>query len=317
MVAIRLSLYIYMRNRLLMSVKKTLLLLFLSITVQLGAAQSLLEQFNTAFSKKDTAAQAAVLAKWEAGDPGDPELYVCYFNYYVKKSMASGLSIDRRQKGKESLVITDPADSNTVGYINEAVFYTDEYLKKGFEWIDKGIAKFPDRLDMRFGKVYMLGQKENYNAFTTEIVNTIEYSNVNKNKWRWKDNKPLDEPQKFMLGAVQDYVVQLYEVSDEQAGNIQKMSEAVLKCYPDHVESLSNLAISHMLRKDFDGALVPLLKAEKISPKDFIVLSNIAWCYYQENDKKNAIKYYELTSKYGDEAAKQFAGEKLKELNKK
>ncbi|MNR16389.1 Tetratricopeptide repeat protein [compost metagenome] len=120
-----------------------------------------------------------------------------------------------------------------------------------------------------------------------------------------------------MLGSVKDYVFQLYEVKDDNIiPYIGSIAESVLKLYPDHVESLSNLSITYLVKKEYDNALIPLLKAEKLSPKDYIVLSNIAWCYYQKKDKLNAIKYYELVLKYGDEGAMNFANEKLVELKK-
>ena len=72
-----------------------------------------------------------------------------------------------------------------------------------------------------------------------------------------------------------------------------------------------------MLQKQYDKALGPLLKAEKLNPKDYIVLSNIAQAYKLKGDSKNAIKYYELTSKYGDEQAKKYAEGQIDELKKK
>ena len=72
-----------------------------------------------------------------------------------------------------------------------------------------------------------------------------------------------------------------------------------------------------MLQKQYDKALEPLLKAEKLNPKDYIVLNNIAQAYKLKGDTKNAIKYYELTIKYGDEQAKKYAQGQIDELKKK
>jgi tetratricopeptide (TPR) repeat protein len=72
-----------------------------------------------------------------------------------------------------------------------------------------------------------------------------------------------------------------------------------------------------MLQNQYDKALEQLLKAEKLNPKDYIVLSNIAQAYKLIGDTKNAIKYYKLTIKHGDEQAKQYAKEQIKELEKK
>ena len=140
---------------------------------------------------------------------------------------------------------------------------------------------------------------------------------INENKWTWDDNKPLDDPKEFMLSSIQSYQIQLYNTeNDSLLDNMKRIAETVLKYYPDHIESLSNLSIVFMLQEQYDKALEPLLKAEKLDSKDFIVLSNIAQAYKLKGDNKNAIKYYELTLKYGDDQAKKYAKEQIEELNK-
>jgi len=191
-------------------------------------------------------------------------------------------------------------------------------LNKGFEYINKGIEKSPSRLDMRFAKIYIYGELEDYETFTTEIIKTIDYSVINSNQWTWTDNKPVDNPKNFLLGAIQTYVFQLYDTGEDALlNNMKKISEAVLKHYPDHVESLSNVSVVYLLKKEYDKALEPLLKAEKLDPKDYVVLGNIAQAYKLKGDKVNAIKYYELSLKHGDEEAKEYAKKQIEELKKK
>jgi len=121
-----------------------------------------------------------------------------------------------------------------------------------------------------------------------------------------------------MLSAVQDYVLQLYNTeNDALLDNMKRIAETVLKYYPNHIESLSNLSIVYLLKKEYDKALEPLLKAEKLDNKDYIVLSNIAQAYKLKGDYKKAIEYYEYTLKYGDDAAKKYAKSQIEELKKK
>ncbi len=282
-------------------------------------AQNFREQFSSLMkNRKDSLAQQKMLDSWKSANPEDPELYVAYYNYYVIHSKTEMLSLQERPVGKESLSVNSPDSKAPVAYINEGTFYNREMINKGFAYIDTGITKYPSRLDMRFGKIYMLAEIKDYENLTRETIKTIDYSNTIKNKWTWTNNDSVENPEKFMLGNIQHYVIALYNTEDDAlAENIKDISEAVLKYYTGHVESLSNLSLAYMLKKDFDKALAPLLKAEKIAPADYIVLSNIAHCYDVKGDAKNAIKYYELTLKYGDEPAKEFAKEKLDSLRKK
>lgn len=290
-----------------------------SLTLLLSQAfgQDFKQQFNDLVSKKDFKGQINLLEKWEKTKTNDPELYVAYFNYYVTKSTTEEITLGNNPKGENVLQImdNDSTKKEPVGYIYGDTYYNTKLLNKGFDLIDKGIDKNPTRLDMRFGKIYMLGKTENYEKFTQEIIKTIDYSDVIKNKWTWTDNKTVDDPEKFMLSAVQDYVLQLYNTqNDSLLDNMKRIAETVLKYYPNHVESLSNLSIVYLLKKEYDKALEPLLKAEKIDDKDYIVLSNIAQAYKLKGDNKKAIEYYELTVKYGDEQAIKYAKSQIELL---
>jgi hypothetical protein len=53
-----------------------------------------------------------------------------------------------------------------------------------------------------------------------------------------------------------------------------------------------------------------------LAPHDFIVLNNIAHVHDNKKDKANAIKYYELTLRHGDDESKEHAKKKLQELRK-
>ena len=75
------------------------------------------------------------------------------------------------------------------------------------------------------------------------------------------------------------------------------IAETVLKYYPDHVESLSNLAVISLIKKDYDAALEMLLKAEKIAPKDFVVLGNLLQTIKNLLMKaKQILRYYAFIS---------------------
>lgn len=72
---------------------------------------------------------------------------------------------------------------------------------------------------------------------------------------------------------------------------------------PNHIESLSNSSITYLVEKEQEKALTPLNKAEEISPEDYIVLNNIAFCHKEMNNNEKAIEYYQKVIKYGDKRA--------------
>ncbi|RLD57086.1 MAG: tetratricopeptide repeat protein [Bacteroidetes bacterium] len=279
-------------------------------------SQNYFENFNKYQVSGDTLKQKELLEKWGKEKSNDPELYTSLFNYYFQKSrnevllLASGTL----PKGQEYLELKDSANQ-VAGFISSKIDYEKSNLKLAFESIDKGIKLYPNRLDMRFGKIYVLGQIKDWRNFTDEIIKTIDYSSINNNEWTWTLNEEKKDGKDFFLGSLQDYQMQLYNtMDDELLKNMREIAQAVLKYYPNHIESLSNLSITYLVEKKYEKALVLLKKAEKINPKDFIVLNNIAYCYKEMNNTDLAIKYYEKVIKYGDKRAIEQAKNEIEKL---
>jgi len=297
--------------------QKTLILILLCSISNLLIAQTNYEKFNALYKGRDTAKIKIHLVAWEKSNPDDPELYVAAFNYYFTNSKQNLLTVDKTISGTgEALQFTDSTGA-IGGYITSNPGYNSSELKKAFYYANKGIEKFPNRLDIRFGKCYVLGEIGEYEKFTTEIINTVEFSNAIKNNWLWTaGKKPDEDPKSFMLDAVEKYLKQLYDTEDDNLlENMKRIGETVLKYYPDEIEILSTTAVAFLLTKDYDKAIGYLKNAEKLNPTDFIVLNNIAHAYKLKGDKENAIKYFQLTEKYGDEQAKQQAKKAIAELN--
>lgn len=276
-------------------------------------------EFQQLAAQGDTLGLAQLLADWERRDEQDPEIFVAYFNYYVLKSMQEVVQITTEPGVAQSLEIMpeDDPQGDALAFLHSQMQYHPEILQKGFDWIEKGIELYPSRLDMRFGRIYMLGQLGRYETFSNEVRATLDYSNLIDHQWLWTDQQPLEDPVAVMLGAVQDYQSQLFQTDDATwLPQMEAISRKVLQYFPDHVESLSNLAIVRMSQKQYPAALDLLTQAEALAPEDPIILGNKAYAYLMKGDTLLAIRYYELTRKYGDAGAQQFADRQLELLQK-
>ncbi len=273
------------------------------------------EQFNAAFQEQDTTQQRAVLMEWEREEPQNPELFTSYFNFYFRLAQQEVMTLTKEQPNGEYLTLED-STGKTTGYMVSNMSYQMDTLVKGFEKIDQGIALHPNRLDMRFGKIHVLGLVESWPALTEEIVKAIQYSAQNHNQWTWTHGEKRDEGENFFLSALQDYQLTLYNTNDDALlMNMRTIAQEVLKYYPNHVESLSNLSITYLLTKDYDKGLEALLKAESIKPGDGIVLSNIAQAYKLKGDISNARRYYAKMLELEDPQAVAFAKQQISLLN--
>ncbi|MFD0763893.1 tetratricopeptide repeat protein [Mucilaginibacter lutimaris] len=298
-----------------MKPKLSLIVLLILCVITTVSAQDFKAKFKEIFPKGNADATLALLKQWRKAVPNDPEFYVYAYNFYAQEGLKPILSLTNDKKNNNGFEIKDK-NNKVAGYLGESKSYNETLINKGFNYIDTGISKFPNRLDMRFGKVYVLGRIKNYKLFTQEIITAINYGETINYKWAWTDGKRLEDPQDFMLATVQQYVSQMFNEGDQYMADIKSIAETVLKYHPDHVESLSDVAVYYIVNKDYKNALPLLLKAEKIKPQDDIVLNNIAYSYSLLGDKSNAIRYYELVVKYGDAENKKIATEKIAELKK-
>ena len=289
-----------------------LFLLLVASTTIIG--QDRRDEFVKHLQAGDTTAQLALLNKWEQEDPKNAELFTCYFNYYVAKSKEEVLSLTQDQPEGESLSFQD-STGKTAGYFGSDIMYNTKILQKAFDRIDQGIELYPDRLDMRFGKIHVIGLTEDWKEFTEEIITAIHHSAKNKNQWTWTNNEMKPEGREFFLSGLQGYQMTLYNTGDDALlVNMRTIAEETLKYYPDHVASLSNLSLTYLLTENYDKGIEALLRAEKIDPSDAIVLSNIAQGYRLKGDKKSAIEYYKKTIPHADQELKAFAEQQIEEL---
>jgi hypothetical protein len=296
--------------------KLTVALILLTVS-QFCYGQDYKTQFSRFLQLNDTVNQKKILTEWEKADPKNAELFTSYFNYYFHKSKQEFISVTKAQPTGESMSLLD-STGQTAGYLGSQVNFEKAILQKALDKIDEGIKIYPNRLDMRFGKIYALGQAQEWDGFTSEILNTIRYSNQNNNEWTWTNNEKKQQGKTFLLGSLQDYQVQLYNTGDDKLlNNMRTIANEVLNFYPSHIESLSNLSLTYLLTGEHDKALEILFKAEKINPQDPVVLSNIAQGYKSKGDKKKAIEYYEKIIKYSDEPAVGYAKQQIEQLKKK
>ena len=296
--------------------KRILETLIAILISQIGFSQDYQSEFQKYCQTNDTINQLKVLREWKSANPKDAELFTSYFNYYFMKSKQEVLALSTDEPNGEAFVLKD-SSKQTAGYLGSQIYFSKTELKKGLDKINEGIKLYPNRLDMRFGKIYALGQIPDWESFTSEIIKTIEYSAKNNNNWTWTNNEKQENGKDFFLSSLQDYQVQLYDTkNDELLKNIREIASEVLKYYPNHIESLSNLSTTYLLTGEYDKAIELLLKAEKLNQKDYIVLANIAQGYKLKGNKEKAIEYYEKTIEFGDEEAKVFAKNQIEELKK-
>ncbi|MEI6754622.1 MAG: hypothetical protein WCK78_15820 [Paludibacter sp.] len=294
--------------------KITFLIVLLTIFVSLNA-QNYEDEFKEYFVQKDTLNMRKTLQNWEKAKPMESELFTSYLDYYFLIAHDEIQSLENIQPDGE--LIKPESSEKIAEYIAGHMSIRKPILSKGIRKIDEGINLYPDRLDMRFGEIFVLSQAKEWAVFTRKIIEAIDQSVKNKHKWRWTHNEKADDAENLFFSTLQDYQILLHNYQEDKLLIYMKeIATEVLKFYPDQVESLSNLSIVYMTNNQVDKAIEVLLRAETITRKDFIILSCLAYAYQQKGDKAKAIEYYQKTVRYGDNDSKRKAKEQIRELKK-
>jgi tetratricopeptide (TPR) repeat protein len=289
---------------------KLLFLLSFCLIGNIVLGQGFLERFNSISKENDSIQITSLLNEWEAKSPQDPEYYISAFNFYYSNCKQEEVY---KKTTHNSLNNFSQSNSNQIRVICTNI----EFFQLAISIIEKGIERFPNRLDFRFGKCFALKEFELYKPLTEELIKTINYSAANKNNWFWFENKAVDSPENFLLEAIQSYMIKLY--SSEDLGlltNMKLIGESALKYYPNNVPIISSTAVAYMLTQDFDKSITYLKRAEALNPKDLIVINNLAHGYKLKGDKPAALKYYMLSEFLSDDKSKTYAQEEIKKLIK-
>lgn len=270
----------------------TLVLATLATTL-LNAQQNWFDKYKKLLNSNDTVALKKCIMQWEKANPQSPDVIAAWYNYYIKRAMSNVLQLSTVQPadGKQYMELQNDTTKQTAGYLYEQTIYNPELTKQAFAKIDEGIQKFPNRLDLPFGKVYVLLQQEKYDTALNELKKVIERLKTNHNQWLWTQNKPLENPKEFLIDTMQGYFNQLIGAQDKQPA--YQLNEAMLALYPEDIRLRSNKASLLAIGGKYFEALPLFASIHKDAPEDDLVTYNLAYCYEKTGDKKKAIVYYQ------------------------
>lgn len=292
---------------------------FVMMSCCIGFAQhNYWQRFSEEFERKDTLKLKEILQKWQNDSPEDADLHASWFNFYLLRAITETMQITTAPpvSNEEALVLTDSL-GNEVGYMYGAVRQDSVLLEKAYDWLDKGIQKHPDRLDLRYGKITCLLGRGDYKRFLKDVQSALDYSLVIKNHWKWTldEQLPIEEGQEIFLNGMQDYFVSCFEANtSESESAAMELVKMVLKYYPDDMKFRTNQATVYYMKGEYVVALQQYLNLLEDYPNDTILLGNIAYIYTLKEDKPNAIRYYQRMLEVGNEEEKEFARKNIQEL---
>lgn len=149
--------------------------------------------------------------------------------------------------------------------------YNPEKIPAALHTISQGIKVYPDRLDLRFGKIFACKTYKNPDCISAEIIDMSRHSVKNNNQWQWLNGETRDK--KFMLENIVAYQHDLFKFEADNA--LEASVRSILQYYPDNCENLNMLGVLYILRNDPDTGEKYLNQAHKLAPDDEIINKNL------------------------------------------
>ena len=266
--------------------------------------------FQELLDKEDTVGLRAFIPEWEqkAGPSGDT--YAAWCNLLLLEARKEVLQLSADTVVHDGLLLTD-STGNKAGSITGQVYYDAEKMGKLYQKFDEGLAEYPDRLDLWFGKAHVQQLQNDDIAALETLKKVIDRSLVNHQQWLWTNDKPTPSaPKDFFFDSLQGYFSYFHDAQSDSVA--QALVEYGLKYYPDNIYLLNDKAVLLTNAKKLDEALDIFLKLHSLAPNDEIVVWNIASLYAEKHDKKQAAIYYKKLLKSKDRRRRKFAKQELK-----
>lgn len=291
-------------------------LLLCAATTVMAADRALYDSTITALQQEDYAAARDMITRIHEADSTDPDYFVLSFNYYYMKADRGGVVIRQSEPTEDSaLVLTDTAGT-VVGFMQDTSMFNLDTLARGTAMIAQGIARYPDRLDMRFGLVHACEQAELYDAMTEALLGILRRRAENNDAWRWIHNQPLpEEPRSFVLENVQSRVRMLWDRNTEATDSLLvTLAKALCEYYPESVYGYSDLGSFYASHQQYEESLSWYQKAAAIDSTDVLIMANLATVFINMGDKDKARAMLRHIMEVGAPDEQEFARRKLETL---
>ena len=265
--------------------------------------------FQELLDKEDTVGLRTFIPEWEqkAGPSGDT--YAAWCNLLLLEARKEVLQLSADTVVHDGLLLTD-STGNKAGSITGQVYYDAEKMGKLYQKFDEGLAEYPDRLDLWFGKVHVQLLENHANDAVETLKQVVDRSVINHQKWLWTNDKSTpSEAEDFFFSTLQDYFRQLYDAKEDTTN--MAFVNHVLKNYPKNTYFLNDKAALLAVKGEKQEALKVLLQLHQLAPHDDIVIANIATLSKKTGNKKQATEFYKKLLKSENESLRNDARREL------
>lgn len=246
--------------------------------------------------------------QWAKLEPGNADAWILPANALLKAAEVVNISAGN-QKGAIADVV-DPKTQKAVGTIAGT---TDlRLVRQASAMLADAAKKFPHRLDVHVGRMAAAQRTQDISGVRVAALELLRVVAKDPKAMRWIDGAVIEgDPVAKATGEVHSRIRWLYGLeNDESDAAAHDCAVKALELAPDNIELINDAAIYHLYRGEWKQGRDYLLRAEKVSPRDWIVQHNIARASAELGDKADALRRLEAIIKAAPDTNDAKAAEK-------
>lgn len=203
------------------------------------------------------------------------------FNEHLNKGLHAGITISVDLPlyacGEEVMILKDSIDENKIaGYVYNGYAIVDSAeLDTAFMWLDKGIEKFPNRLDLYLGKATAQLYCLNVEGMLQTLELAMKQEQKNKGKWMWTNDEKLSKEYDILFERIQEDFKRFLEAED--LDNAERLARMGMKYFPKRAEYVNNVGVVYIYRENLEEGLKYFQQALKMKPDDELIKANIEY----------------------------------------
>lgn len=245
-----------------------------------------IETIYTFFETGDFDKADSVLKIWEQSGPECPELYMARSNYqsYMSRSLFTVVPEDSDPEDVHRVIRGEEPHSKVI----RKWMWDDNKFAEAINTLDKGIAKYPDREDLRLHKVWAYQERGDWDKVVDALSEIADYEVTPGTKWFWAGGDDVSN-EGFLLGNILNFVGELSSTDNREP--IHRMVDIAKRCYPDNFKVLNMSGHVQFEEGKIAEAIEDYKKALALVPGDEIILINLGVAYARLGEYAEAIRY--------------------------
>lgn len=225
-----------------------------------------------------------LLKKWDRETEKDAHYYICWFNYYYftaqtkpVEDKSEAIENKRKTKNIRAGKIPDP-----------------EIMKKGITYLNQGIEKYPDRLDLYTTKHGALFEVRLLNELVDSASDMLKTSKEIDNKWNWEEG-PYEDGKIGLMVELDKVFTSLGQFLETTQDKYKALIEEEYSLYPEESVLAGHKGYYLIYVNQYKDAVVWLEKSYNAGNHDDRLVALLAIINEQElKDIKSAIKWYDI-----------------------